>query len=423
MSSGDNLDSECEDISTNKTKLNGQRRTVRARRDRKGDDSKRHSTEETFDDEHEQTKKETDISITLKALSILENKIDKMNDRFDEIKESNNVSINKLREEINSVKTEFSTRVEGLSKKVETRVTESIQKTLDSKMKDARREMKKEINNEVSEISEVLAQKYKDLVIMLTLWTETYNNYKKQLVIFLTSYPLDPGASSVSDRVRNIVIRNLREAANENTLNKVNALINDGLKLRDAVYTKAERKQPRTKTHCGMIIARCDSDESKREIMQAKSNLRNSRTYEKVYIEHDMPFEERNQISNLRKLVNVVYKDRSNRLRVRGSRVVFTRNNERIWNITTEEKGTGETETTFRSLLVILTGQVGITISGHLGTVALIEILTLGHMMISTTGVLKLMVHLTETPVIKAIRMSVEEQIGTQRASPTPVNR
>ena len=298
-------------------------------------------------------------------------------------------------------------------------MTESIQKTLDSKMKDARREMKKEINDEVSEISEDLAQKYKDLVIMLTLWTETYNNYKKQLVIFLTSHPLDLGASSVSDRVRNIVIRNLREAANENTLNKVNALINDGLKLRDAVCTKAERKQPRTKTHCGMIIARCDSDESKREIMRAKSNLRNNRTY----IEHAMPFEERNQISNLRKLVNVVGKDRSNRLRVRGSRVVFTRNNERIWNITTEENGTGETETTFRSLLVILTGQVGITISSHLGTVALIEILTLGHMMISTTGVPKLMVHLTETPVIKAIRMSVEEQIGTHRASATPVNR
>ena len=55
-----------------------------------------------------------------------------MNYRFDEIKESNNATIDT---EINSVRCEFSSRMEGLAKKVETRVTETLQKTTDSKIK------------------------------------------------------------------------------------------------------------------------------------------------------------------------------------------------------------------------------------------------------------------------------------------------
>lgn len=71
-----------------------------------------------------ETETGSDLVIMLKALTILENKMDK---RFDEIKEINSDSIRQMKGEIDAVRLEFNNRVEGLSKKVVTKVTDSVQ--------------------------------------------------------------------------------------------------------------------------------------------------------------------------------------------------------------------------------------------------------------------------------------------------------
>lgn len=128
--------------------------------------------------------------------------------------------------------------------------------------------------------------------------------------------------SKIVERAQNIVIRNLPETENKNTLNKVNALIKDGLSLRDATCTRAVRKQSRRDSQFGVVIATCPDNETKTDIMKAKSNLKRHRTYDKVFIEHDRSSlrSEGNQILSIRTLVQAVGKDK---IRMRGSRVVY----------------------------------------------------------------------------------------------------
>ena len=128
------------------------------------------------------------------------------------------------------------------------------------------------------------------------------------------------GPRSSDDLALNIAIRNLAESDNENIMNKVDALIKDGLRLRNISCEKAVRKTARGDNRNGVIIATCESADDKKEIMRNKSKLKERRQYEAVYIEHDRTLSESNQISNLRKLVTAVGGDR---LRVQGSRVVF----------------------------------------------------------------------------------------------------
>ena len=52
----------------------------------------------------------------------------------------------------------------------------------------------------------------------------------------------------------------------------------------------AERKANRAHNgKAGIIVAKCKSREDKKTIITNKSKLKDSRRYEKVYIEHDLP--------------------------------------------------------------------------------------------------------------------------------------
>ena len=134
-----------------------------------------------------------------------------------------------------------------------------------------------------------------------------------------------PVSEPPDDITLNIAIRNLADSDSENTLNKVNALIKDCLRLRNSSCHKAVRKPARGDNQNGVVIATCGCPDDKREIMQNKSKPKDKRQYERVYIEHDRSPAERKQISNLRKLVNVAGRDP---LRVQGSRVVFAQQDE-----------------------------------------------------------------------------------------------
>ncbi|KAH3880585.1 hypothetical protein DPMN_004502 [Dreissena polymorpha] len=123
--------------------------------------------------------------------------------------------------------------------------------------------------------------------------------------------------SQINSGLINIVIRNFPEGANKD---KVNSLLKDVLKVNISIES-AERKEKKSDTENGVIIAVCKSRDDKDTLMKSKSKLRLSNAYSSVYIENDMTRKERNSISNLRTLAHVIGKDkvyeRGNKLLVR----------------------------------------------------------------------------------------------------------
>jgi hypothetical protein len=114
-----------------------------------------------------------------------------------------------------------------------------------------------------------------------------------------------------------IVIKNLKET-NESTDVQVNDILKYGLRLKMKVES-LERKQTRRDGEIGVVVAKCKTKEDKNEIMKSKSNLRNTRTYKNVYIEHDRPKSERNTISNLKTIAGVIGNEK---VMIRGNRLL-----------------------------------------------------------------------------------------------------
>ena len=122
----------------------------------------------------------------------------------------------------------------------------------------------------------------------------------------------------------NFIVRNMAERTGENVKNRVNGLIKDGLRIKDVSVVSAERKQSRNRKP-GVIVATCKSDKDVAKVLKNKKDLKNVRQYEQVYVEPDVPLQQRIQNSNLRNIVSVIGEDK---LELRGSRV-FNRSADR----------------------------------------------------------------------------------------------
>ena len=112
------------------------------------------------------------------------------------------------------------------------------------------------------------------------------------------------------NRHTNIVIRNMVQRENENVERRVNGLMQDSLRLRDISVAKAVRKQSRSDSKPGLIIATMKSNEEKETVMKHKRHLKNSSRYEHVYIENDIPASQRAVNSNFRTLINALGRDK-----------------------------------------------------------------------------------------------------------------
>lgn len=120
---------------------------------------------------------------------------------------------------------------------------------------------------------------------------------------------------------RNIVIRKLPESANERLDDKVNELLKDGCKLLNVKIDKVERKKSRDDRFPGVIIATAATDDDKKQIMESKSRLKDSRRYSDVIIHNDQTKEERIMSANFRSMIRA-YKNGNNNVSVKGLRVV-----------------------------------------------------------------------------------------------------
>ncbi|VDI09228.1 Hypothetical predicted protein [Mytilus galloprovincialis] len=113
----------------------------------------------------------------------------------------------------------------------------------------------------------------------------------------------------------NIVIRNLpydeREKDNkEITKNVVQALFKDGLALTNVDIKSVARKQGNERSP-GVVIVELNDFNKKKEIFKKNKDLKESRKYDKVYIDNDMPLETRIHQNNMRTLLKELGKERS----------------------------------------------------------------------------------------------------------------
>lgn len=124
-----------------------------------------------------------------------------------------------------------------------------------------------------------------------------------------------------------LVIRNLPETETENVVNKVISVFKDGLRLKDIQVVSAERKKTANKKKHGVVVVKLQSSAEKRKVMEKKRELKQSRNFQDVFIENDIPKAQRLMNNNLRNIVKAIG---MNKLEMRGTRVCPTSYDNRV---------------------------------------------------------------------------------------------
>ena len=303
------------------------RNIVRARRNLMGKKgNKSELSKGKHDSEHPQIDDTSDTDKILKAMEKfqlgLETKIDEMNKR-------NKENFEFMKSEIENIRHDFNKRMEGLAKKVEKKVTQTMEKEIDSKV----RGIKAGFDNELRKVKAKNDTMTKSITKLeeTTLPTlkeemgdeiDSLNDKIKRLEEQVATGGHNGSQSNaIDDTKRSIVIKNLYVRENENVKERVNNVIYSGLKLNSITVESATRKPSQNESKPGIIIAVCKTESDKQRIMKRKSDLRKAGRYEKVYIEHNIPLEQRRLNYNFRTIVNTIGNDR---LRLKGSRLLQT---------------------------------------------------------------------------------------------------
>ena len=219
-----------------------------------------------------------ETEVVLNAVKSLQISMDK---RFDEIQNENKSAIEQLQEKISDVRKEFNNRMDGLTKKVEEKVNKNMKKTVEDKVKCIRKEIDADVSKIAKQVKDAgkVIDRIKETIIPTmqeTLGDET--DELRSSMNRLRDQVKDRPDSSCSlpqeNRHTNIVIRNMVQRENENVERRVNGLIQDSLRLRDISVAKAVRKQSRSDSKPGLIIATMKSNEEKETVMKHKRHLK-----------------------------------------------------------------------------------------------------------------------------------------------------
>lgn len=274
------------------------------------------------------SKDQTCTSDILKAIQSMEAKMD---NQFSQIRRNNDIIIKQLQEDIGNVRKEFNNRFEGLTKKVETKVGDTVNKKIEekmSKLSNDLHEKSKKMQDKVNRVSDNLKRiEERTLPTVNETLGDEIDALRSRVNMIDTNLRKSPDLNN-SDRnsQTNFIIRNLNERDREDITSEVNRLLKDGLKLRDIEIESAERKVNRANNgKAGIVLVKCKSREDKQIIMRSKSKLKDNRRYENVYIEHDLPKQQRVFNSNMRTIVNTLGRDK---LQIRGSRIDIMKQND-----------------------------------------------------------------------------------------------
>ncbi len=170
-------------------------------------------------------------------------------------------------------------------------------------------------------------QRFTDLEISLTDTFKSMVDKQIQLVKVEMSKDIDEcqkvtqlenRSVAIEACKQTIVIKNMTVTQAENVISKVNSTIKDSLKLRDVEIERAERKESYLEGRHGHILVKLKSIDNVKSVMKNKAKLKDRANYRNVYFEPDRSKEERQNLSNLRTIMNTVGRDK---LELRGSRL------------------------------------------------------------------------------------------------------
>lgn len=206
-----------------------------------------------------------------------------------------------------SLRTDLTDRIDLLESNIENKITQRVSTFIDNKLKttvnDIKSQMTQEVKSTVSaELSDIRSRL--ENVEKVSTDRASRNNINRELIL---------------------VIRNLHESEREKTdenitVNKVKALIADGLKLRNIDVVKTQRKHSRNYKKHGVVILTVANETQKKDILSAKSKLGESHTYRDVFIEIDTPYEQRVNSANMATILREMGKTQN--LTVHNGRIV-----------------------------------------------------------------------------------------------------
>jgi hypothetical protein len=203
----------------------------------------------------------------------------------------------------NSIKERMDKLETGLEQRIATKVSQILDKRINSEL----HRIRKDVDGRLDAFRESVR----------TDVTTDLNELKTKVDDFISNS--NDRRCEGDDITLNVIIRDLPETTGENTLNKVNTLIKDGLKLRDVKCISANRKKSSNEGKPGVIVARFNSHDDKRQIMLHKQKLRDSSRYSRVFIFHDQSQADRLISSNFLTIYSAL---KNHGLSVRGTRVI-----------------------------------------------------------------------------------------------------
>lgn len=214
--------------------------------------------------------------------------------------------LSKLSADMHMLFSSLSERVNDLEKGLEQKIANKVAQVLDKRVTTEMNRIRKDVDERMSDIKESICDEFKAEIVLVNTKIESLSN----------SATVN---NSDNDITLNIVIRDLPETENENTAIKVNKLIKDGLKVHGVTCKSADRKNSRSSSKPGLVIAKMRSHEDKRKVMSNKSKLLDHQQYSGVFVQHDQSQADRVMANNFRTILQSL---KGSNLTVRGSRVV-----------------------------------------------------------------------------------------------------
>ena len=195
----------------------------------------------------------TDTNIILEAMTDMRQSPEK---KIDVIDKTNKDAIDKMQTQFDNIRSEFNQRMEGLSKKVETRIKKMMDTEID-------RKVRSEINKESEKTHKMIQKNEKDIKrleqTVLATVKEDVGDEINSLIDRVKSIECsikqeNMASSDESLRKRRIILKNLDERENENPKQRVENILNY-LELTSIHVVNAERKNSKNMAKPGIVIA------------------------------------------------------------------------------------------------------------------------------------------------------------------------
>jgi len=222
-------------------------------------------------------------------------------------------AIQKLSADMHMMFSALDERLGKLESGIEQRIANKVAQLLDKRVNSEMSKVRKDVDARLETFKESLKDEVTADIAEIN--TKLQNLSTAQTYAAAASGPTPPQP----DRSLNVVIRGLPSTNNERVIEKVNVLIKDGLRVNDVSCVSAERKQAYNDSKPGVVIASFTCHDDKRKVLSSKRELKNSRQYNTVYIDHDLSVPDRIMNNNFRTILSAL---RDQNLTVRGTRVV-----------------------------------------------------------------------------------------------------